>query len=67
MLESLLNKVSKQTFTDFVQNNCFGNLQILKVCQFHKEAPVSESSLIKLQFLGTAALLQRDSNIGFFL
>ena len=60
-----LNKVYKQTFTNFHQNNCSENLQILKVCKFHKEAPVLESSLIKLQILGTVALLKRDSNAGF--
>ena len=50
----------------FFQNNCSENLQVLKVCKFLKEAPVLESSLIKLQVLETVALLQRDSNTGFF-
>ena len=31
-----------------------------------KQAPVSESSIIKLQVLKTLTLLERDSNTGFF-
>ena len=41
--------------------------KIIKVCKFHRKAPVLESSLIKLQALRTATFSKRDSNTGFLL
>ena len=52
VFESLFKK-SLQMCTDVLQNNCFWKV---------RKAPLSESSLIKLQVLRTSTLSKKDSN-----